>query len=221
MELDYSIMIRNIKNFIAKNNIKIGDLEKQAGVSPGYISRLIKTKSSKPNVPFIIGVADCLGVSVKSLLFTDFSNYSLEEEKLLPFLTKLDTDTIEYKIEWTREKTSQLQNVEWPAESNPNSPVLDINAVKKKHSEEKLTFGSFWYYFQIKEGIYFCLLSIEGIWELWMISGKGASEFVCSPDETPNLSIAITDLAHDVEKQKRVVISKNVLNAISDYMKDK
>lgn len=104
MELDYSIMINNVKGFIAKNHIKIGDLEKQAGVSPGYISRLIKTKSSKPNVPFIIGAANCLGVSVKSLLLTDFSDYSPEEEKLLPFLTKLDTDTIEHRIVWTREK---------------------------------------------------------------------------------------------------------------------
>lgn len=118
-------------------------------------------------------------------------------------------------------KNSRLQNVERPAEANSHSPVLDMKAVKKKHAEEKLTFGSFWYYFQIKEGIYFCLLSIQGVWELWMISQEGTSEFVCSSEENPNLSIAITDLVRDVEKQKKFTISKNVLSTISDYMKEK
>ena len=64
------IIARNIRRTLKNSGIKIGDAERAADVSPGYLSRIEKgTLKRAPSTEFILTVSNMTGVSTYALLF--------------------------------------------------------------------------------------------------------------------------------------------------------
>lgn len=68
-EFDIQRLMDNINSIIQQKNIKIGEMESDIGVSPGYISRLTKKgNGAATSADLIWKVAKYLGVSVDFLM---------------------------------------------------------------------------------------------------------------------------------------------------------
>lgn len=109
-----------------KSAVKIGQIEKEAGVSLGYMSRLEKAdNTAEPSAEFIVTAAKMLGVSLDRLLLTDMTSMSPTEEYLAGFLEKLNTDTIADKLEWNRESKDSLDRLETDINGNCAHPLFE------------------------------------------------------------------------------------------------
>ena len=86
------ILFDNIDFLIKSENRKIGEVESEAGVSAGYISRTSKDGGSRPGIDFIMNIAKVLHVSIDTLLKVDISSLTPTERYLISFLEKLETD---------------------------------------------------------------------------------------------------------------------------------
>lgn len=104
----------NIRELLRKNpEVKIGQIEKEAGVRLGYMSRLEKEgNTSEPSVEFVVSAAKLLHVSIDSLIAVDLVNLTPTEQYIVSFLDKLKTDTISDKLDWVRESAFDLNNIE-------------------------------------------------------------------------------------------------------------
>ena len=112
-QFDKSKCLGNIYHLVKERGLKIGDLEDQAGVSIGYLSRLNKEDNkSTPGIEFLLAVAQVLNVSLEGLLMCDYAELSHDERKSMDFLTKLLTDTQASEILWRKNSRSELFNLE-------------------------------------------------------------------------------------------------------------
>lgn len=104
----------NIRTLLKDNsNVKIGQIEKEACVSLGYMSRLEKPdNSAEPSIEFVATAAKMLGVSIDTLLLTDLSSFTPTERYLINLIEKLKKDTIEDKLEWKRDSASSLNELD-------------------------------------------------------------------------------------------------------------
>ncbi len=94
-------LIENIRELLKLRGIKIGDLEQQIGVSPGYFSRILKEGRDVP-VEHIIAVAEVLQVSIDSLLFGDFGSRYNGEKRICEYLDKIIIQSKNGKIKWNK-----------------------------------------------------------------------------------------------------------------------
>lgn len=99
---------------IAKEKgVKIGDLEKEAGVSTGYLSKLNKEENtSSPSIELLVAAAQLLGVTVDMLIYSEYEGLSANEKYILKFLDKLVNDTLSGELQWEKETKKQLLNVD-------------------------------------------------------------------------------------------------------------
>lgn len=104
------LFARNIQYLAAKQGKKIGELEKAAEVSPGYISRMLKEngKNSAPIVELMLAASKEFGVSVDDLLLRRMDAVHPSEMYLKAFFGKLKDDTLAGKISWTIETRETL-----------------------------------------------------------------------------------------------------------------
>lgn len=103
MKADFSrqIVIDNIMTLIQSRNLKVGEAEKQLGVSTGYLSRLAKKENdSALSAEFVWKAAQCFGVSMDSLIRSRID----EEDKMIDymrkFLNRLIEQTSDGALEW-------------------------------------------------------------------------------------------------------------------------
>lgn len=106
--MDKKILFNNISFMVKELGKKVGELELQAGVSPGYISRTSKDENTKPGIEFVVNVAKALNVSIDTLLKVDLSTVSPTERYLISFIEKLTSDTLNNKLDWQRETAEYL-----------------------------------------------------------------------------------------------------------------
>jgi transcriptional regulator with XRE-family HTH domain len=111
-EFNKKRLFDNINYLIGESGKKIGELETEAGVSPGYISRASKDGGTKPGIEFIMNIAEILHVSVDMLLKVDIASLTPTERYLVSFLEKINTDTIDDKLDWERESADGLNRQE-------------------------------------------------------------------------------------------------------------
>lgn len=101
MNYDRSRVIRNIYGLAKEQNIRIGDLEQEAGVSVGYLSRLMKDESKGSfSVELLCTLAEKLGSTLDGLVFNDKDELTDNETYFLDFLEKIILDTEKYELEW-------------------------------------------------------------------------------------------------------------------------
>lgn len=105
-----TIIFDNIAFMLKELGKKIGELETEAGVSLGYISRMSKEGNAKPGIDFIMKTAEALNVSVDTLLRVDLSSLTATEKYLISFLEKLVKDTFDDKLDWQMETAGYLND---------------------------------------------------------------------------------------------------------------
>ena len=104
------VLAKNIQYLAAKQGKKIGELEKAADVSPGYVSRMLKEtgKNSAPIVELMLVASKEFGVSVDDLISRRMDAVHPSERYLKEFFGKLKDDTLAGNISWTIELKETL-----------------------------------------------------------------------------------------------------------------
>jgi transcriptional regulator with XRE-family HTH domain len=105
-----TLLGKNIKFLATQKGIKVGDIETEAGVSTGYLSRLSNedNKNNFPIMDLIFLISNKLDVSVNTLLSVDLSNLTPNEILLSKFFDKLSKDTQDNKLVWELESKTKL-----------------------------------------------------------------------------------------------------------------
>lgn len=110
---DKKTCFENIRTLLKKNpNIKIGQIEKEAGLGLGYMSRLEKeNNTTEPSLNFITTAAKMLGVSIDTLLFQNLSELTSTDDFLLKFLEKVIAETKNGTAVWIEEDIEKVNVV--------------------------------------------------------------------------------------------------------------
>lgn len=95
-------ILNNIRFLAKKNNIYLGELEKRAGCTPGYMSRLEKSDSAMPSVEFLLKCAESFGINVDVLVYKNIDEISPTDMFLIKFVTELERRTRKQRIHWER-----------------------------------------------------------------------------------------------------------------------
>jgi transcriptional regulator with XRE-family HTH domain len=112
MEFDKKRCMSAIYAIAKEKGVKIGDLEKEANVSTGYLSKLNKEENtSSPSIELLLAVARVLGVTIDMLIYSEYEGLSSNERYMLKFLDKLINDTLSGELQWEKETKKQLLNV--------------------------------------------------------------------------------------------------------------
>ena len=109
-----SLCFANIRELLRQNSdVKIGQIEKEAGIRLGYMSRLEKEgNTAEPSIEFIVTAARLLKVSVDTLISVNLTGLTPTEQYIVTFFDKLKADTIADKLDWVRESAFNLNRVE-------------------------------------------------------------------------------------------------------------
>lgn len=100
----------NIRALLKVNpDVKIGMIEKDAGVRLGYMSRLEKPdNSSEPTLEFVATAARMLGVSIDFLISANIDEVTPTEKYVLEFIKKVADDSKCGNLYWNREPNQKL-----------------------------------------------------------------------------------------------------------------
>lgn len=133
LEFDKRRCMSAIYAIAKEKGVKIGDLEKEANVSTGYLSKLNKEENtSSPSIELLVAVARTLGVTVDMLIHSEYEGLSANEKYVLKFLDKLVGDTLSGELQWEKETKKQLLNVECGydgGEAYAAHPLFDVKEI--------------------------------------------------------------------------------------------
>ena len=112
MPFNYERFISNINNIITMKGFKVGDIEKKAGVSVGYISKLSsRNTEGGPSTAVTFNIAKALGVSVELLVEGNYCELDPNLETVIKFVDKLVLDTDSKKIVWDAYSISKINEL--------------------------------------------------------------------------------------------------------------
>ncbi|MBR4385401.1 MAG: helix-turn-helix transcriptional regulator [Treponema sp.] len=231
---DKTLLGKNIKFLATQKGIKVGDIETEAGVSTGYLSRLANEDNKKnfPIMDLIFLISNKLDVSVNTLLSVDLSNLTPNEILLSQFFDKLSKDTQNNKLIWELESKSKLEECKQQGNHPLFFPVHpgDFGTEFYYHSTfdseaviagdcYKVIVGNKWLYLMCvsKEYDY-----ING-YELYFISsnyqGYPNIEQICKAYSESDLYNQIVDLRNQAaESSRHVKLSDSVRSSINEYL---
>ena len=136
VDFNKDLMIKNISFILSEKGKKIGELEEEAGVSVGYISRTAKDSKSKPGIDFVVKVADALNISIDTLLSIDLAELTPTEKYLISFLEKLKRDTQEDKLDWIRESAASLNRLDTDMDGYVEHPLFSLETFYEEGEAE-------------------------------------------------------------------------------------
>ena len=141
-----TLCIQNIRYLLRKRDVRLGDIEKASGNSPGYLSRLEKPDNTTDlGIEFLMNAADMLGVSVDDLVRGQLIQRTPNEEMLLSFIEKLINNTRNDTLFWsveTMEFHSQCKKLD-VSETQPHA-LYDLKHEMDSETEEMTPVG--WHY---------------------------------------------------------------------------
>lgn len=246
-----STCFSNIRELLRQNpNVKIGQIEKGAGVQLGYMSRLEKEGNiSEPSVEFIVTAAKLFKVSLDTLISVNLTDLTPTEQYIVNFFDKLKADTLADKLYWNRETADSLNCIESDMNGYIDHPLFDLETFYEESECEypeqvtRIVFDSHsfgprtcicgdCFNLRMKNGIVLYLMSIEksvhrtndsGAYakEVWTYSPQVGCEFlVSSKEETPIAPLVETLYSIVNERMKHPKLNKAVMYAIDSFMKD-
>ena len=128
-KFDSKKCINNIYYLIKDRNMKIGDVEKEVGVSTGYFSRLSKEDNqASPSMETLCALADLLGVSLDSLAFLDLTEMGYQDRLVSDFILKVIEMTVASNLLWTKQ---DMANVEVDISNFNKHPLFEL---RKRHA---------------------------------------------------------------------------------------
>lgn len=164
---DCELVVKNIRYLFKKHqDIKIGSVERYAGVGIGYLSRISKADNSKdPSIEFIVTVAKIFDVNISDLL-----NYDLEKESvsITPnemtvhnFIKGLLADTNNDTISWTKADDSFFSGCQLHIDEDSNNPFDNYTfEVDQIYGTKSVGFKSV-FYGELEEGL--CGVVYKGV----------------------------------------------------------
>ena len=242
MKFDKKRFLRNTHYLANEKKMKIGDLEKNAGVSVGYLSRLGKEDNkSIPGVEVLLSFSNLLEVGIDALVNSDLTALTSTEKFLCNFLDGLLSKTNSFEYIWEIEKLEQLNSIGLDVNGIPEHPLYRTNSSCYDTSVSVAEYDSL---FHRGEKIDLCgdivkVLINAGVWtyiakvtlstgelslsnieyELYFVQGSSI-EPVCSStmgNGIFNNKLATLYLAAR-ESGKHIKISNNAKNIINDFM---
>lgn len=98
---DKKLCMDNIYYLAKEKGVKIGDLEKGAGLSTGYLSKLSKEgNTAVPGIDSLLEIANALSISIDALVSIDFRVLNSNEKYFEAFIEKLIRGTDSGKVTW-------------------------------------------------------------------------------------------------------------------------
>ena len=195
--------LNNIRELLKAKGIKIGQLEAEAGLQPGYISRLIKPDNAiEPSLELVVTASKMLGVNVDSLLQEKPNVASEPERYLMNFTRKLISDTQCSVLAWHMESPSMIARSYSRESIFPNRhPLMPFHVPDSSETEfcyESRALGlpvyiKSWSYFAKLPGseseIYIFPISSPAlageVYEVYL-AGPDSMELICCTAETSN-----------------------------------
>lgn len=248
---DKSICFSNIRLLLKQNSdVKIGQIEKDAGVRLGYMARLEKPENtSEPSIEFVVTAAKFLGVGLDTLLLVDLSGLTPTEQYLVSFIDKLKKDTISDKLDWNKESANSLNRMESDingyvqhglfssetfyeqSEGGYPEEVSRVVFVSETFGPETYINGDC-YNLRLKNGSNLYLMDIcrsaqrvgDGVAyakEAWMYTPNVGKQFLFSDRDGSALAPLVETLFEIVsERNKRPRIKKEIKYVIDAFMQD-
>lgn len=246
-EFNKKLMLDNISFKLKETGKKIGELETEAGVSTGYISRTSKDGNTKPGIDFVINVAEALGISVDTLINVNMAGLTPTELYLISFFEKLKKDTVADKLEWNRESEEILNsqnpdmiaycdhslfNVETFFEGGETEYPEEVTSVVMiSHSFGRHTFiAGDCFNISMKNGAVLYIMNIgksdhplfdldDYAKEVWMYEPNIGNQFLYSNNKKSALAGLVDDLYATVtEFSKHPKIKSGLRDVIDSYM---
>ena len=242
---DKYALFRNIRELLKTSNMKLGQIEKDAGLNPGYMSRLEKLENATdPSLEFVITAARDLGVSVDYLIHSNLDSMSATDRYTYNFLDRLKMDTLQGELEWMTDEVVFSDS----GRNKVMHPLLTLNtdvesSYVSKYIFKSHTFGTDTtvdgdcFRVQINTSTYLYLMSISkaelnmeeksGVLfkfaiELWMLLPDGSTKYICSDQDEGSVGNSVDVLyaaVRDYVNEPKV--DDDVMGAIDAYMNKK
>lgn len=100
MNFKNTTFLNNIETLRNSRGMKIGDLEKELGVSTGYFSRLAKKPENLPGIDLIVKASGLFKISLDTLILIDISVLGADDRRILSFLRQVKSKTAHGVMEW-------------------------------------------------------------------------------------------------------------------------
>lgn len=246
-----TLCFSNIRELLRKNpDVKIGQIEREAGIRLGYMSRLEKDgNTSEPSIEFIVSAAKLLKVSIDTLIAVDLTGLTSTEQYIVDFFDKLKADTLKDKLDWNRESAFNLNSIEPDINGYVYHPLFSEETFYEETECEypqevtrivfnSKTFGPHTYIcgdcfnLRLKNGITLYLMDIEKsvhrtsdtsafAKEAWIsVPHRGCQVLVASQDHTPLAPLLEVLFSTVKERMEHPKINNDVMYAIDSFMKD-
>ena len=248
---DKSVCFSNIRELLRQNpDVKIGQIEKEAGIRLGYMSRLEKEgNKSEPSMEFIVTAAKLLKVSLDTLVSVNLTELTPTEQYLVTFFDKLKADTLADKLDWNIESPDYLNRLDTDMNGYVDHPLFDMETFYEESECEypdevtrvvftSHSFGPKTYIcddcfnLRMKNGTTLYLMDIEKsvhkvndqnayAKEIWTYTPHVGCQFlVCNKDETPIATLVDTLFSIVKERMQHPKLNKAVMYAIDSFMRD-
>lgn len=144
-----TLCFSNIRELLKENpDVKIGQIEKEAGIRLGYMSRLEKgDNAAEPSVEFIVTAAKLLNVTVDTLISIDLANLTPTEKYLVNFIEKLKSDTLNDKLNWNVETEFELNRQLVDCNGDSMHPLFNLETFYRQTETD--------YPEEVTENVYF------------------------------------------------------------------
>lgn len=102
-KIDKFQILQNIRTVMKTKNIKVGQIEKEAGCTTGYMSRLEKKGSAtSPSLEFVATAAEILGISMDLLVRSNIDEISPTDMYIVEFVSELTRRTNTQELIWKK-----------------------------------------------------------------------------------------------------------------------
>jgi len=246
-----TLCFSNIRELLRQHpEVKIGQIEKEAGIRLGYMSRLEKEgNTAEPSMEFIVTAAKLLKVSIDTLISVDLTGLTPTEQYIVSFFDKLKADTLKDKLDWCRESAFNLNRMEPDMNGYIYHPLFSEETFYEETDCEypqevtrivlnSKTFGPRTYIsgdcfnLRLKNGTTLYLMDIEKsvhrtddasahAKEAWMyVPNKGCQLLLASQDDTPVAPLLEVLFTVVRERMEHPKVNNDVMYAIDSFMKD-
>lgn len=231
-------LVSNIEYLLKRNDIKIGDLESECGVSTGYISRLKNNENpdASPSAEVLLRFSKMLKVSLTSLLYCNFNASTETELFVQSSIEEMIKKTESNLLLWEKFSPSQIY---YPNDYDGKLFPLIVPCFDEygnsdiKYSSlftEEDRYVSDCYYELDRLTQTFYLIPVSNVsmnhqeYELYLQLNDGNIKKICSSNnDSPDIiAKLLKDLYTSVERScKQIRIDTDVKKGLEDFVLDK
>lgn len=136
---DKAKLLNNIKLLAKKKNMPIGQLESEAGVSAGYLSRQ-NSSSTRMDIGVTAKMAQILGTSVDELINVNLkTSVSATESRVLDFVKQVKFDTQKEILNWAFFDKDLLRSLDGsinPPHEHYGNPFFSITKLEERYDSD-------------------------------------------------------------------------------------